>query len=57
MLTSIGEGAFGDCTSLSSVTISNGVRMIGDSAFAMCEDLTSVTIPGSITNIRGLRVR
>jgi len=50
-VTSIGDGAFYDCTSLMSVTIGNGVTNIGDGAFFDCTSLTSVTIPDSVTNI------
>jgi len=50
-VTSIGEGAFNDCRSLTSVTIGNSVTSIGSSAFYNCKSLTSVTIPNSVTSI------
>ena len=50
-VTSIGEGAFCNCTGLTSVTIPNSVTSIGGSAFTMCTGLTSVTIPNSVTSI------
>ncbi|MGM9747082.1 MAG: leucine-rich repeat protein [Paludibacteraceae bacterium] len=50
-VTSIGEGAFWDCTGLTSVTIPNSVTSIGYSAFYDCSGLTSVTIPNSVTSI------
>jgi hypothetical protein len=50
-VTSIGIGAFNDCTSLTSVTIPNSVTSIGNSAFSDCSSLTSVTIPDSVTTI------
>ncbi|MBR4867878.1 MAG: leucine-rich repeat domain-containing protein [Clostridia bacterium] len=50
-VTTIGEGAFYDCKSLTSVTIPNSVTTIGDDAFYRCYDLTSVTIPNSVTTI------
>jgi hypothetical protein len=45
------EGAFQDCTGLTSVTISENVTSIGDNAFSGCTGLTSVTISGSVTSI------
>ncbi|WP_418757229.1 leucine-rich repeat protein, partial [Gemmiger sp.] len=50
-VTSIGDSAFFDCTSLTSVTIPDSVTSIGDGAFSYCESLTSVTIPDSVTSI------
>ncbi len=50
-VTDIGNSAFEDCTSLTSVTILHGVTSIGDIAFAGCTSLTNVTIPNSVTNI------
>lgn len=43
--------AFCDCSSLTRVTIPNGVTSIGDSAFEDCSSLISVTIPDSVTSI------
>ena len=50
-MTSIGDSAFEDCTSLTSITIPNGVTSIGDSAFEGCTSLKSITIPNSVTSI------
>ena len=50
-VTSIGDSAFFDCTSLTSVTIPDSVTSIGEYAFYDCTSLTSVTIPDSVTSI------
>ena len=49
--TSIGNSAFSDCSSLTSITIGNSVISIGNYAFYNCRGLTSVTIPDSVTSI------
>ncbi len=50
-VTSIGNAAFLDCTSLKSITIPNSVTSIGDESFTYCSSLTSITIPNSVTSI------
>ena len=48
---SIGEFAFDDCFSHTSIEIPNSVTSIGDYAFCGCSWLTSITIPNSVTSI------
>ena len=50
-VTSIGNCAFYNCASLTSVNIPNSVTSIGSSAFYNCTGLTSVTIGNSVTSI------
>ena len=50
-VTSIGNDAFRNCSSLKSITIPNGVTSIGDDAFCGCSGLTSITIQNGVTSI------
>jgi len=50
-VTSIGDRAFCDCTSLKSVVITNGVTAIGDYAFSYCKKITEFFIPSSVSSI------
>lgn len=50
-VTSIGRGAFGGCSGLTSIAISDGVVSIGDGAFSGCTGLTSFAIPNGVANI------
>lgn len=48
-VTSIEEGAFEDCTGLTSITIPNSVTFIGECAFDGCTGLTSIIITAGVT--------
>ena len=50
-VTTIGEGAFSNCNSLTSINIPNSVTTIGESAFWGCTSLTSINIPNNVTTI------
>ncbi len=48
-VTTIGDSAFDECRSLTSVNIGNSVKTIEIGAFGMCSSLTSIDIPNSVT--------
>ncbi len=48
----VGERAFENCTSLTSIKIPDRVTEIGSYAFGGCSSLTSVEIPNSVTVIQ-----
>ena len=50
-ITSIGDSAFSNCSSLSYIVIPNSVTSIGDSAFKFCNSLSKVVISDSVTRI------
>ena len=50
-VTSIGEEAFRQCSSIASITIPKSVTSIGQFAFGFCSSLTSITIPENVTSI------
>ena len=47
----LGDGAFNQCRSLTSVTLSEGLTTIGASCLTTCDSLTEITIPKSVTSI------
>ena len=47
----IGKEAFAGCDSLSSVVLSESVKIISENAFSGCPTITTITLPSSITNI------
>lgn len=49
--TSIGDFAFSDCTSLTTLTIPSSVTSIGTFAFAACTSLETVELPKALTSI------
>lgn len=50
-VTSIGNGAFAYCTSLTSLTIPDSVTSLGDGTFYNCTSLASIVIPDGVTSI------
>lgn len=50
-LTSIGDHAFENCSSLVGVTIPSSTKTIGDCSFRYCSRLTSIHIPSSVVDI------
>ena len=50
-VTEIGDEAFYECSSLTSIIIPNLVKSIGSEAFWGCSSLKSITIPNSVTKI------
>lgn len=50
-VTSIGAGAFVECTGLTSIVIPNSVVEIGYAAFSQCGNLSSVILPENIASI------
>lgn len=50
-VTSIGAGAFSDCTGLTDIVIPNSVTNIGSEAFDDCGSLTNLTLGTNVTSI------
>ena len=50
-VTTIGNSAFEECESLTSITIPDSVTTIGDEAFYDCGSLTSIILPDGVTTI------
>ena len=50
-VSSIGQYAFNNCTSLKTVNITSNITSIGYGAFRDCKNLTSINIPSSVTSI------
>ncbi|MDE5883615.1 MAG: leucine-rich repeat domain-containing protein, partial [Oscillospiraceae bacterium] len=50
-VTTIGDYAFYECSTLESVTIPDSMTIIGDHTFSFCKSLTSITIPDGVTAI------
>ena len=51
IVTAIGDKAFQDCSSLTSITVPESVTSIGNSAFEGCTSLSSINIPSNINSI------
>ena len=47
----IGDEAFRSCSSLTTITIPEGVTSIGNRAFSYCRSLTAIILPESVTSI------
>ena len=56
-VTSIGNGAFRDCSNLSSINIPERVTSIESGAFSGCSSLASINIPKRVTNIESSAFR
>lgn len=53
-VTELYESAFDGCTSLTGITLPNGLEIIGDYALLGCSSLTDINIPDSVTKIGDL---
>ncbi len=50
-VTAIGDNAFNDCETITSVVLPEGIVTIGTKAFYSCNSLTSITMPNTLTTI------
>ena len=50
-ITELGDGAFKDCSGLTSLTLPAGITKIGDGTFWNCSGLTSLTLPANLIEI------
>lgn len=50
-VTSIGNNAFYECSSLTGITVPGSVTSIGEHAFSGCSSLTGITIPEDVASI------
>ena len=50
-MTTIGLAAFAGCSSLTSITLPDGIKEISFDCFYRCSGLTSINIPNSVTYI------
>lgn len=55
--TQIGKYAFGDCTALEAVTLSDEVTSIGENAFTGCRVLSSIHIPAKVKKLNNYSFR
>lgn len=47
----IADDAFNGCSSLTAITLPQGITQIGDRAFSGCRSLTALTLPAALTGI------
>ena len=50
-VTSIGDGAFRNCSYLTEIEMAESIKSIGRHAFGLCNSLTNIVIPSNITRL------